>query len=84
MDHLKTVLIADSNEEFCSSLRNALKQASGFQVIGTASDGEQAIHMVQQLKPDALVLDLMLAKKDGLSVLKAISGMANPPVTLAT
>ena len=84
MDHLKTVFIADSAEEFCNSLRAALKQTVGFQVIGTAADGEQAIHMVQQLKPDVLVLDLMLAKKDGIAVLKAISGMPNPPVTLAT
>ena len=84
MDHLKTVFIADSSEEFCASLRMALKQVSGFQVIGTAADGEQAIHMIGQLKPDVLVLDLMLAKKDGLAILKSISGMDKPPVTLAT
>ena len=84
MDHLKTVLIADAAEEFCASLCAALKQAGGFQVVGTAADGEQAIHMIGQLKPDVLVLDLMLAKKDGISVLKAISGMDKKPVTLAT
>ena len=84
MDHLKTVFIADSAEEFCTSLCTALKQTAGFQVVGTAADGEQAIHMIQQLKPDVLVLDLMLAKKDGISVLKAISGMDKKPVTLAT
>ena len=84
MDHLKTVFIADAAEEFCASLIAALKQAGGFQVVGTAADGEQAIHMIQQLKPDVLVLDLMLAKKDGIGVLKAISGMEKPPITLAT
>ena len=84
MDHLKTVFIADSAEEFCASLCTVLKQTGGFQVVGTAADGEQAIHMIQQLKPDVLVLDLMLAKKDGISVLKAISGMDKKPVTLAT
>ena len=84
MDHLKTVFIADSTEEFCASLSAALKQTAGFQVVGTAADGEQAIHKIQQLKPDVLVLDLMLAKKDGIAVLKAISGMSKPPVTLAT
>ena len=84
MDHLKTVFIAASAEEFCISLSTALKQSGGFQVVGTAADGEQAIHMIQQLKPDILVLDLMLAKKDGISVLKAIDRMEKPPVTLAT
>ena len=84
MDHLKTVFIADSTEDFCASLCGALKQATGFQVVGTAADGEQAIAKIQQLKPDVLVLDLMLAKKDGISVLKAIAGMDKPPITLAT
>ena len=84
MEHLKTVFIAHAAEEFCVSLSAALKQAGGFQVVGTAADGEQAIHMIQQLKPEVLVLDLMLAKKDGISVLKAIAGMDKKPVTLAT
>ena len=84
MDHLKTVFIADAAEEFCASLCAALKQAGGFQVVGTAADGEQAIVKIQQLKPDVLVLDLMLSKKDGISVLKAIAGMESKPITLAT
>ncbi|MBP3304345.1 MAG: sporulation transcription factor Spo0A [Oscillospiraceae bacterium] len=84
MDHLTTVFIADSTEEFCTALSNALQQAGGFQIIGTASDGEQAIRQITQLKPDVLVLDLMLSKQDGISVLKAISGMERRPVTLAT
>ena len=84
MDHLKTVFIADSTEDFCASLCTALKQAGGFQIVGTAADGEQAIHMIAQTKPDVLVLDLMLAKKDGISVLKSIAGMDKKPITLAT
>ena len=83
MDHCTTVLIADGTEEICSGLTSALQRAGGFQVVGTASDGEQAIRMVMEKKPDILVLDLMLAKQDGLSVLKAISGMDHRPITLA-
>ncbi|MBR7122313.1 MAG: sporulation transcription factor Spo0A [Oscillospiraceae bacterium] len=84
MDNRTTVIIADNAEEFCSSLSAALKRSDGFQVLGTANDGEQAIRMVTERRPDVLVLDLMLAKQDGLSVLKAISGMDRKPVTLAT
>ncbi len=84
MDNHTTVIIADNTEEFCNSLTAALKRADGFQVLGTANDGEQAIRMVTERKPDVLVLDLMLAKQDGLSVLKAISSMERKPVTLAT
>ena len=79
-----TVIIADNTEEFCAGLSAALQRSEGFQVLGTANDGEQAIRMVTERKPQVLVLDLMLAKKDGLAVLKAIAGMDRPPVTLAT
>ena len=84
MEHLTTVLIADSSEEFCAGLTAALQRADGFQVVGTASDGEQAIRLIGDRKPDVLVLDLMLSKQDGISVLKAISGMERRPATLAT
>ena len=84
MNHLSTVIIADNTEEFCSNLTAALQKAGGFQVLGTAGDGEQAIRMVTERKPDILVLDLMLPKRDGLSVLKALSTMERRPITLAT
>ena len=84
MDNHTTVIIADNAEEFCTDLTAALKRSGGFQVLGIANDGEQAIRMVTERKPDILVLDLMLAKQDGLSVLKAISAMERRPVTLAT
>ena len=84
MDKRTTVLIADNSEEFCASLSAALQQGDGFQVLGAVSDGEQAVRQVLERKPQVLVLDLMLAKKDGISVLKALAGMEQRPVTLAT
>ena len=84
MDHQTTVLIADSSEEFCTALAAALQRADGFQVVGTAGDGEQAIRLINERKPQVLVLDLMLSKQDGISVLKAISNLDRKPVTLAT
>ncbi len=84
MDNVTNVIIADNSEEFCTNLTAALQRAGGFHVMGTANDGEQAIRMVTERKPSILVLDLMLAKQDGLSVLKAISAMERRPVTLAT
>ena len=84
MEKTKTVLIADNADEFCSSLTSALRQSEGFQILGTASDGEQAVRMVQERKPDILVLDMMLAKKDGIGVLKSLAPMEQKPVVLAT
>ena len=75
MDKRTTVFIADSAEEFSSALSTALQRSDAYQVVGTADDGERTIQKVLQLKPDVLILDLMLSKKDGISALKAISGM---------
>ncbi len=84
MDNHTSVVIADNSEEFCSSLTAALHQTDRFRVIDTASDGEKVIALVSDRKPDILVLDMMLAKKDGISVLKAISGLEQRPTVLAT
>ena len=84
MEHATTVFIADSAEEFCAGLTAALQRSSGFQVVGTASDGEQAIRMIMEKRPEILVLDLMLPKKDGIGVLKALASMDRRPITLAT
>jgi len=84
MDNVTNVIIADNSEEFCATLTAALQRAGGFHVVATANDGERAIRLVTERKPDVLILDLMLTKQDGLSVLKAIASMERRPVTLAT
>ena len=84
MDKYTTVFIADSAEEFSAELTAALQHAGGFQVVGCASDGEQALRAIAECKPQILVLDLMLAKKDGISILKALGNMERRPITLAT
>ena len=84
MEQVTSVFIADSAEDFCIGLSAALQRDQGFQVVGTANDGEQAIRLITERKPDVLVLDLMLSKQDGIAVLKAIAGMDRKPVTLAT
>ena len=84
MDNLTTVFIADNAEEFTAGLTAALSRNGGFRLIGTALDGEAAITMIKERAPQILVLDLMLPKQDGISVLKAISTMERRPLVLAT
>ncbi len=84
MEHATTVLIADGAEDFCAGLTAALQRSGDFHVVGTAADGEQALRMMEERTPDILVLDLMLSKKDGISILKAIADREHKPMTLAT
>ena len=84
MDKRTSVLIADNSEEFCSALGSVLQRSDLFQVIGVANDGEQATRLLEERKPDVLVLDLMLSKRDGLSILKGLAGSDYRPAILAT
>lgn len=80
----KKVLIADNSEDFCHHLMQSLKKHDALEIVGIVHDGEKTIHMMKQLKPDILVLDLLLAKRDGIDVLKEIYSMDNRPVVVAT
>jgi len=84
MDNLTTVLIADNSEELCKQLTTALQHSQGFQVVGTTNDGEATLRAISESHPDVVVLDMMMPKGDGISILKAMSTMDRRPVTLAT
>ena len=84
MDHPTTVIIADNSEEFCSALSETLQRTGRFAVTATALDGEQALRVIAEKKPDVLVLDLMLSKRDGISVLKELAAQDLKPAILAT
>ena len=83
MDNQTTVIIADNSEDFSECLATLLRE-EGFQPVGIANDGETTIRMVADRKPHILILDMMLPKKDGIAVLKAISTLEHKPAVIAT
>ena len=84
MDKRTSVLIADNSEEFCTALSSALQRTDRFTIAGIANDGERAMGLLEERRPDILVLDLMLAKKDGLSLLKGMAAWERRPAVVAT
>ena len=52
------------------------------QVVGTASDGEAALRLADQLKPDLLLLDMTMPGMDGLGVARALAKRDNPPAVI--
>ena len=81
MEKQMRVLIADSNENFCGQLKDKL-QAAGYQVIGYVTDGQTAAQQIESHKPDIVLLDLMLPKLDGLSILKLANQLQPRPISL--
>lgn len=78
----KKILIADADEQFSTELMAALQTGDMFEVVGLATDGEQAIQMVTHKRPDILVLDLLLTKYDGLTVLEQVRNNWHRPKTV--
>ncbi len=64
------ILIVEDDDKIASFLAKGLKQ-SGFSV-DTAADGEEALSLARSVDYDSIVLDIMLPRLDGLSVLRAI------------
>ena len=69
MDVRRRVLLADANEEFRALLRKAIDQTEAFAVAGVAGGAAETLELTEQLRPELLVLDVVLPG-DGLTVLK--------------
>ncbi|MDO8668756.1 MAG: response regulator [Candidatus Buchananbacteria bacterium] len=67
----KMILIVEDDQVLLRVMYLFLKRRSGF-AIATASDGDTALKMAQRLKPNVILLDLILPKMDGFSVLKSL------------
>lgn len=68
----KTVYIVDDNVEIIHTIKNELEKKEQYQVIGSATNGENCILQLRNHKIDILILDMIMPKKDGVDVLEAL------------
>ena len=81
-DTIPKILIADDNELTRTILARVLGQL-GCAVCGQAVDGKQAVEMALRLKPDMIILDIVLPELDGLSATSEILKITpDPPIIL--
>lgn len=66
------VLLVDDFEGFRHSLRSFLRSQPGFEVVGEAIDGNDAIEKAEQLHPDLVLMDLEMPNKDGFDATREI------------
>jgi len=64
-----SVVLADDDAAFLSSLRALIDGEDGLSVAAIATDGVEAIEFVDELHPDALVIDLHMPRLDGVSAI---------------
>lgn len=78
MSAIRTV-IADDAEDLRLLIRITLERDPRFSVVGEATDGEEALSVVDAEDPDLLVLDLAMPRMDGLEVLSHLHERSAPP-----
>ena len=77
------VLIADDHPLFREALRELIETDRDFRVVGEANDGREAIKMVVDIRPDILLLDLLMPVKAGLETLQELSTMTHTTRTVS-
>ena len=76
------VLIADPNEDMRLILSETLGREEDLTVVGAAADGPETLSLVTELEPDVVLLELVLPKLDGLSVLRKLPDTGRNPAVL--
>jgi len=83
MNAPKRVLIAEDEALIRLDLAEMLTE-EGFEVVGQAVDGEQAVAMATELNPDLVILDVKMPKKDGIEAAGEIVAEQIAPVVILT
>lgn len=68
------LVVVDDHILFRRGLVGLLEEMPGFKVVGQASDGAQALEVIDQQKPDMVLLDLNMPRMDGIATLRELRG----------
>ena len=79
----RRVVIAEDEALIRLDLREMLRE-EGFDVVGEAADGEQAVALANELVPDVVICDIKMPKMDGIAAAAQIAGKRIAPVVMLT
>jgi DNA-binding NarL/FixJ family response regulator len=72
MDKKIRIVIADDHEVVREGTRNLIEREADMEVVGEASDGEEAVKIIQEKRPDVAILDIAMPKLSGIEVTRLI------------
>ena len=67
-----SVAVVDDNEKIVETICNELERDEEINIVGKAKNGEEAFDIIKKTNPDVVVLDLIMPKMDGLSLMNKI------------
>jgi len=72
-----TILVVDDHAVVREGLRTFLGLQDGFEIVGEAADGEEALEQAEQLDPDVILMDLVMPGRDGVSAMQELKQRAS-------
>ena len=75
---VRTVLV-DDHLEFRDELSELLRRHRAMDIVGVAENGQQAVDLTRDLKPDLVVMDINMPEKNGIAATREIKKLPNPP-----
>lgn len=79
----RRVLVAEDEALIRLDLVEMLRE-EGYEVVGEAGDGEEAVRLAEELRPDLVILDVKMPKRDGIEAASDIAGKRVAPVVILT
>lgn len=81
MNRIK-ILLADPDTRFTELASRFLSKSNDFDTITCKSDGNEALKLIRSTHPDTVLFDLALPGLDGISLLRKVNTLQNPPVMI--
>ncbi|MDW8096365.1 MAG: chemotaxis-specific protein-glutamate methyltransferase CheB [Aquificaceae bacterium] len=76
------VLIVDDSKFVRMAIRKMLEEHGGFNVVGEARDGEEAVRLARMLNPDVITMDIVMPNMDGISAIREIAKFSQAPIVV--
>lgn len=72
------VMIADDNRELVRQMESFFDGEADMELVATAGNGAETLQMLEEVRPDVLLLDIIMPHKDGIAVLEAMQKLEIP------